>query len=127
MPEKEQTPFFIDLNLVPRLEQVKGLETAILAGMHGEKMMMVLNATFPGHVMPEHSHPNEQVGMVYSGKGGLRIGEDERLVKRGAFYRIPADVPHSATCIGDEPFIMLDIFYPVREDIIARLQKNSKA
>ncbi len=29
-------------------------------------MMMVLNATLPGHTVPTHSHPHEQIGMVYS-------------------------------------------------------------
>lgn len=105
--------------------QMEGLETRILSGLRGEKMMMVLNATLPSHTVPLHSHPQEQIGMVYAGKAKLRIGDMERRVQKGDFYCIPANVPHSDTCIGDEPFVMLDIFYPVREDFIARLKKST--
>jgi len=102
-----------------------GLETTILSGLHGEKMMMALNATLPGHTVPVHSHPHEQIGMVYAGKAILRIGDEEQVVEQGDFFRIPADVPHGDTCMGDEPFIMLDIFYPVREDFVEKLKQKS--
>jgi len=26
-------------------------------------------------------------------------------------------------CIGDEPFVMLDVFYPVREDFVQKIDK----
>jgi quercetin dioxygenase-like cupin family protein len=72
---------------------MEGLETTILTGLHGEKMMMVLNATLSSHNVPLHSHMHEQIGMVYSGKAILRIGTEERIVKKGDFYCIPAKVP----------------------------------
>lgn len=123
---EEKTPYFIDPEDTPRLTQMPGLETNILTGLRGEKMMMVLNATFPGHTVPRHSHPHEQIGMVYAGKAVLRIGNEERVVKKGDFYCIPANVPHTDTCIGDEPFVMLDIFYPVREDFIGKFKQVSE-
>jgi quercetin dioxygenase-like cupin family protein len=115
--------YFVNPADAPKLTQMPGLETTILTGLHGEKMMMVLNATLPGHTVPTHSHPHEQVGMVYAGKAMLRIGDEKRVVQKGDFYCIPANVPHSDTCISDEPFVMLDIFYPVREDFIEKLQQ----
>jgi quercetin dioxygenase-like cupin family protein len=114
-------PYFLDLDQSPKIMQMPGLETTILTGLHGEQMMMALNATLPGREVSTHSHPHEQIGMVYSGRDRLTIGERERLVEKGDFYCIPANVPHSNLCIGDEPFVMLDIFYPVREDFVARL------
>jgi len=107
----------------PKIRQMDGLETTILTGLHGEKMMMVLNTTLPGHTVPLHSHPHEQIGMVYSGKAILRIGDQERVVQKGDFYCIPANVPHSDTTLGDEPFVMLDIFYPAREDFIKKYEE----
>ncbi len=124
---QEKIPYFINPADAPRLTQMPGLETTILTGLHGEKMMMVLNATLPGHTVPMHSHPHEQIGMVYAGKAVLHIGNEERVVQKGDFYCIPANVPHSDTCIGDEPFVMLDIFYPVREDFIEKLKQASGA
>jgi quercetin dioxygenase-like cupin family protein len=87
---------------------------------------MALNATLPGHSVPLHSHPHEQIGVVLSGRARLRIGDEEREVGQGDFYCIPGDVPHSDTALGDEPFVMLDIFYPVREDFIARCEGGTE-
>ena len=122
---RDRIAYFINPTEAPRLVQMPGLETAILTGLHGERMMMVLNTTLPGHTVPLHSHPHEQIGMVYAGKAVLRIGDEERVVEKGDFYCIPANVPHSDTCIGDEPFVMLDIFYPVRKDFIEKLNQAS--
>lgn len=125
MVRSQRTSFFIDPIQAPKIVQMPGLETTILTGLRGEQMMMALNATLPGHTVPGHSHPHEQIGMVYRGKARLRIGDEERIAQKGDFYCIPAGVPHSDICIGDEPFVMLDIFYPVREDFIATLQEVS--
>ena len=122
MPGNRTVPYFLDLDQSPKIVQMPGLETTILIGLHGEQMMMALNATLPGHEVPIHSHPHEQIGMVYSGRARLTIGDEERLVEKGDFYCIPAHVPHGDLCIGDEPFVMLDIFWPVREDFLARVQ-----
>jgi len=123
---QEKVSYFISPADAPKLTQMRGLETTILTGLHGEKMMMVLNDTLPGHTVPLHSHPHEQIGAVYAGKAKLRIGDEERIVQRGELYRIPANVPHGDTCLGDEPFVMLDIFYPVREDFIEKLRQSSR-
>lgn len=122
--ESQRVPFFINLDQAIQFTQFPGLETTILTGLHGEQMMMALNATLPGHSVPTHSHPHEQIGMVYAGKAILRIGDEQRTVQKGDFYCIPANVAHSDTCLGDEPFVMLDIFYPVREDFIAKIKAS---
>jgi quercetin dioxygenase-like cupin family protein len=118
---KRKRSYFIDPKDAPRLIQMDGLEATILTGLHGEKMMMVLNATLPNNTVPMHSHKHEQLGMVYSGEAKLCIGNEERVVKKGDFYYIPSNTPHSDTCIGDKPFVMLDIFYPIRKDFLEKL------
>jgi quercetin dioxygenase-like cupin family protein len=119
-------PYFITSADCPSFTQMAGLETTLITGLHGQQMMMVLNATLPGHTVPIHSHPHEQIGMVYSGSAILRIGEEEQVVKQGDFFCIPANIPHGDTCLGDEPFVMLDIFYPVREDFIDKLRESAE-
>ncbi len=123
----ETIPFFPDPAKAVSFTQMTGLETRVLTGLSGEKMMMVLNATLPGHNVPLHSHPHEQIGMVYAGKAKLTIGGETRLVEKGDFYCIPAGVPHADTCIGDEPFVMLDVFCPLREDFIDRIRGGAAA
>jgi quercetin dioxygenase-like cupin family protein len=124
MPNEKTIRYFIDPSEAPEIVQMPGLETTILTGLHGEQMMMVLNATLPGHEVGTHSHPHEQIGVVYGGKARLTIGGRERLVEKGDFYCIPAGVPHSDVCLGEEPFVMLDVFYPIREDFVARLLES---
>lgn len=124
---KSPSTYFIDPDNAPSLTQMPGLETRILTGMDGGQMMMALNATLPGHTVPMHSHPHEQIGMVYAGRARLTIGDQERIVEQGDFYCIPANVPHGDTCLGDEPFVMLDIFYPVRDDFIDKLSTGDAA
>lgn len=103
-----------------------GLKTTILTGLNGEKMMMVLNSTMPGHSVPTHAHPHEQIGIIYSGKAEMWVGKEKKIIKKGDFYCIPANVPHGDTCIGNEPFVMLDIFYPIRETFIEKLKEQKK-
>jgi len=122
MKKAEKIPYFVEKTHVLKFRRMEGLETTILTGLHGEKMMMVLNSTLPGHSVPLHSHPHEQIGMVYRGKALLKIGGEERVVQKGDFYCIPANVPHGDTTIGDDPFVMLDIFYPVRTDFIEKFE-----
>lgn len=118
--------YFIKPEDAPKFIQIEGLETKILTGLHGEKMMMALNSTLPGYTVPLHSHKHEQIGVVYSGKAKLRIGDQERIVEQGDLYCIPANVPHSDTCIGDEPFVMLDIFFPKRKDFVKKYKQYKR-
>lgn len=78
--------YFLNPETAPLLRQMAGLETRVLTGLSGEQMMMVLSATLPGRTVPIHTHPHEQIGMVYAGQAVLRIGDEERIVNKGDFY-----------------------------------------
>jgi quercetin dioxygenase-like cupin family protein len=123
---EKKSLFFINVNDAPKFTQMEGLETTVLSGLHGEKMMMALNVTLPGHSVPIHSHKYEQIGMVYGGSAKLRIGDEEQIVNKGDFYIIPSNTPHSDTCLSNEPFIMLDIFYPIRDDFLKKIKNKKK-
>lgn len=113
--------YFIDLEKCPEIVQFEGLTTKVLTGLNDEKMMMVLSSTMPNCEVPMHKHPHEQIGMVYDGEALLQIGDETRHVKKGDFYCIPANVEHGDKTIGDKPFVMFDIFYPIRETFIEKL------
>ena len=119
--EMEKPDFFIGPEKAPRFSQMEGLETTVLTGLKGERR--ALNAALPGHTVPMHSHHHEQIGLVYAGEAILRIGGEERCVRKGDHFCIPADVPHGDTTIGDEPFVMLDIFNPIREDFVEKCRE----
>jgi quercetin dioxygenase-like cupin family protein len=81
----------------------------------GEKMLLSLLELEPGCVVPLHSHPHEQVGILLEGEFEFTIGGETRHVKAGDIFVIPGGVEHTLT-VGDKPVRALDIFSPVRED-----------
>ena len=68
-----------------------------------------------GAVIPLHSHPHEQAGILLEGQMDLTIGEETRRCQPGTSYIIPGNTPHRAVAIGG-PAQVLDIFSPIRED-----------
>lgn len=119
---KKDFSYFLDINSAPRIAHAPGVETTILTGRNGEGMMMVLTEISPGANVPAHAHPHQQMGMVYAGKAKMRIGNESRIVEKGNFCIMPSNMEHEATCLGDESFVMLDIFYPAREDFIEKIK-----
>ena len=81
----------------------------------GEGLMLSLVQLEPGSVVPEHSHPHEQMGMMISGRAEFTIGGITRVLGPGDIWRIPGNVPHKVVTLG-EPAVALDVFHPVRED-----------
>jgi quercetin dioxygenase-like cupin family protein len=80
-----------------------------------EKMMLSYVELQPHSVVAEHSHPHEQVGILLEGKAIFTIGGEEKLLTKGAMWRIPGNVKHKVVAL-DEPTKALDIFTPIRED-----------
>ncbi len=66
-------------------------------------------------VVPMHSHPHEQMGMMLSGRLEFTVGGVTRILGPGDQWRIPGGVPHMVAAL-DEPAVALDVFHPVRED-----------
>jgi len=114
--------FFLNPEKAPSLEQMPGIVSQIMTGANGERMMMVLTTVDGGCTVPEHAHPHEQIGVVYSGRARMKIGSEEREIGQGDFVAIPSGVAHSAVCLGEEPFAMVDIFSPVREDFLEKIK-----
>lgn len=81
----------------------------------GEKMLFSLLELAPGCVVPRHSHPHEQAGMVLEGELEFTIGDETHMVKAGEIFFIPGGVEHSVT-VGAQPVKALDVFSPVREE-----------
>ncbi len=81
----------------------------------GDKLMVVLVNFDAGAVVPMHSHPHEQAGLVLEGRLAFDIGGELKELTAGDLYLIPGYVEHTATALGG-PARVLDIFHPVREE-----------
>jgi quercetin dioxygenase-like cupin family protein len=69
----------------------------------------------PNSVVPEHQHPNEQLGMVVSGTVSFRVGDEVRELGPGGTWRIPPDTPHEVHT-GPDGAVVFDVFSPPRDD-----------
>ncbi len=65
-------------------------------------------------VVPIHSHDNDQVGYVVSGKVEMTVGDEVRICNAGDSYAIPGGVEHGARVL--EKALMIDVFSPPRDD-----------
>ena len=83
----------------------------------GDLMTVAKIALKDGFTVPLHSHINEQITQVISGKMKFRFGEngdEEKILGPGDVVVIPANLPHEATMIGD--VLEMDSWAPRRED-----------
>ena len=69
----------------------------------------------PGGVVDWHDHPNEQLGIVFSGRATFHIGDEVQTLGPGEFFLIPGGVRHKVVAL-DEPVKALDAFYPIRPE-----------
>jgi quercetin dioxygenase-like cupin family protein len=90
-------------------------EGLIARGIHGERLTLALVEVEPGAPLPEHSHDNEQLGMVLRGSLTLRVGDEERTLGPGETWRIPSHTPHSGAG-GPDGAAVIDVFAPPRAD-----------
>jgi len=116
--------YFVDRAEVPSLAQMPKTKTDILSGFHGERTMMVQTEIEPGAVIPVHSHPHEQVGIVLSGSAEMRIGDEVQIVTQHDTYVIPPEIEHEATCTSNVNFTVFEVFCPPREDFLAKIPKG---
>jgi quercetin dioxygenase-like cupin family protein len=65
--------------------------------------------------VPEHSHVNEQIGILLNGSLTFRIGDESRDLGPGGTWIIPAHVPHSVTA-GANGATLIEVFVPARDD-----------
>lgn len=107
------------MNLFPKKsdhEQLNPFDGVFLSPVAGEKMTLMVADVEPNSVVPMHSHPHEQVGIVVSGTIEFVVGDEKKLLKTDDFYIIPGDVPHEARTF-EEGARLVEGFSPAREDL----------
>jgi len=83
--------------------------------VHGDNVTLALLELDADAVVPEHSHENEQVGILVRGSVTFTIGDDTRTVDVGGTWCILANVPHSVA-VGPDGATIVEVFSPPRAD-----------
>jgi quercetin dioxygenase-like cupin family protein len=83
--------------------------------VHGDRQTMAIAELDPGIVVPEHRHPNEQLGIVVQGSIVITSNEEVVRVEAGGNYRFLAEVPHQVEA-GPDGAVLIESFCPPRSD-----------
>ena len=81
----------------------------------GDNMLLSLVEIDANSLVPNHTHPHEQAGILIQGELEMGIAGEVKVLKPGDMYIIPGGVEHYAKC-GETPALALDVFSPVREE-----------
>jgi quercetin dioxygenase-like cupin family protein len=90
----------------------EGLETRIFPG---ENVMLSVLRIGPNKAGVEHSHPQEQWGLMLEGSGKRIQDGVEHEVKAGDFWQTPGNMVHTFQA-GPEGAVVIDIFSPPRDE-----------
>ena len=88
-----------------------------LLGRHfvvGQNVMLARVLLKKGCIVPEHSHPNEQITFIAEGALKFWIDGKEIVVNAGEVLTIPPNMPHKAEALEDT--VDFDVFNPPRAD-----------
>ena len=81
----------------------------------GEQAMLSIVRVEPNSQGKNHSHPEEQWGILLEGECVRIQGDQEIVVKAGDFWHTPGNVVHGIRT-GSVGALVLDIFSPPRQD-----------
>ena len=88
--------------------------------VEGENMTVMWTRWEPGADAPEHTHPQEQVAVVFAGEIIFTVNGEECVVRAGEFIHIPPNAPHAERNEGPVAAILTDFFSPIRADLHQR-------
>ena len=103
---------FADLSALPPQQIWDGV---VGRTVHGERVTFSLVELDPDVTVPEHSHENEQLGVVLTGALTFTVGAETRELGPGQSWCITAHVPHSVVA-GPDGAVLVEVFSPVRDD-----------
>ncbi len=104
--------YFLDASDRKSMELVPGARTKTFWGEH---MLLSLVEVDANALVPLHTHPHEQGGIIVEGELEMGVDGEVKLLKPGDMYIIPGNVEHYAKA-HDVKAVALDIFSPVREE-----------
>ncbi|HTU03745.1 MAG TPA: cupin domain-containing protein [Candidatus Sulfotelmatobacter sp.] len=103
-------------DLVPNPSLPAGMSRQSIVG---ERAMLAMHEAFPNLKCAPHRHEAEQFSIVLKGRMRFVVGGEARVLGPGDVAHIPPNVPHSIESL-EEYVQVLDVFSPLRPDIVAR-------
>lgn len=103
---------FVSVSDLRRFTLADGITAQAL---FGEAAMLNFVEMAPNALIPRHSHPHEQLGVVLRGELKLVSADGEQVLRAMDAYALPGEVEHQAQA-GPEGALILDVFQPIRED-----------
>jgi quercetin dioxygenase-like cupin family protein len=82
--------------------------------IHSDTMTFAYWRIVASSILPEHSHPHEQVVNMLEGELDLVVDGVTHTLRTGDVFAIPGNATHSGRALTD--CRVLDVFCPVRED-----------
>ncbi|MCC5910380.1 MAG: cupin domain-containing protein [Clostridiaceae bacterium] len=86
----------------------------------GQLMMVKVNLP-QGFLGDVDQHVEEQLTYVEKGKVEFQLNDDIHTLSEGESLYMPSNVPHRVKVL--EACILLDIFTPIRQDVLKALKK----
>jgi quercetin dioxygenase-like cupin family protein len=102
---------FVNLENIAGREIVPGFTARFV---HSENMTSSYWQVKAGAVLPEHSHPHEQVTNLITGRFEMTVAGETRIIEPGMVAVISPEAKHGGRALTD--CYILDVFYPIRED-----------
>lgn len=103
---------FVDLENIDSFDMLEGV---VGRPLFGDDVMLNLVTCEPGALVPLHSHPNEQLGLIIEGELVFTVDGEDHSLTRGYAFQFPGQLEHAARA-GPEGCTALDVFAPPRED-----------
>jgi quercetin dioxygenase-like cupin family protein len=103
---------FADLAEIARLRIWDGVAARVVGG---RGLTLAVIELEPSSIVPEHSHPHEQIGVCLSGSLSFRIDREERKIVPGGTWEIPGGVPHEVR-VGPDGAAVIEAWSPQRDD-----------
>ena len=101
----------INIDAIKKKELAKGITGRYV---HSKNITVGYVNIDKGAILPVHSHENEQITQMISGRLEMTIDGNTSILEPNTITIIPSNTIHSAVALTD--CVVMDTFYPIRED-----------
>lgn len=94
----------------------------IIKILSNSKALTIAELHFPsGTIANAHQHANEEMNYILCGTFEVLSNNSKVILRPGEILHIPTNVKHNLKCIGEEDGVILSVWVPSCEELIARL------